>query len=171
MIYGKFDEQGFPLGFWVLEACSDPDVIPEDAVEISEAQHIELLENAGGRRFVDGEVIVHTPPPPDPLPPPMPVPQLVAVSLLQVIGDEVITVGVSAGVSFAMRMDTGLIWVFFSEEMPDVDYSYSYTVTPSTGRGTVTDRQLSYMEITVTDNDGIAVDPAEISVQVYRATT
>lgn len=100
---------------------------------------------------------------------PIPVPQLTAVALLQVVDGDVVTVGVAAGVSFTMRLDTGLIWLFFSQEMPDLSYSYSYTVLPSSGRATVTDRQLSYMEITITE-DGNPVDPAELSVQVYRAT-
>ena len=100
---------------------------------------------------------------------PTPVPQLTAVALLQVVDGNVVAVGVAAGVSFAMRLDTGLIWLFFSQEMADLSYSYSYTVLPSSGRATVTDRQLSYMEITITE-DGNPVDPAELSVQVYRAT-
>jgi hypothetical protein len=108
--------------------------------------------------------------PEQPSPPMAPLPKLIAVSLLQVVDDEVFTVGVSAGIAFAMRIDTGLIWVFFSEEMSDLNYSYSYTVTPSNGRATVTDRQLSYMEITVVDGSDQPVDPAEISIQIYRAT-
>lgn len=108
--------------------------------------------------------------PPEIAAPAIPVPQLVAVSLLQVVDGEVLTVGVSAGVAFGLWMGPGLIWVFFSQEMPDLSYSYSYTVTPSSGQATVTDRQLSYMEITVTDINGAPVDPSEISVQVYRAT-
>ena len=105
------------------------------------------------------------------IPPPPPAPSLVAVALLQVVEEEVFTVGVAAGVAFALWMGPGLIRVFFSQEMPDLSYSYSYTVTPSSGQATVTDRQLSYMEITVSGSDGQPVDPAEISVQVYRATT
>ncbi|CDI08741.1 hypothetical protein [Agrobacterium pusense] len=59
MIYAKFDELGFPLGFWVTAACSDPEaVIPTDAVVITEGQHLEFLENSGSRRYVDGEVVV-----------------------------------------------------------------------------------------------------------------
>lgn len=107
-------------------------------------------------------------PEPEPQLPSIPVPQLIAVALLQVIDEEVVTVGVAAGVSFAMRLDTGLIWLFFSQEMPDLSYSYSYTVLPSSGRATVTDRQLSYMEITITEN-GDPVDPAELSIQICRA--
>ncbi len=62
MIYAKFDEMGFPIGFWIPEACSDPEaVIPTDAIVITEAQHLELLENSGGRRFVDGELVVVEP--------------------------------------------------------------------------------------------------------------
>lgn len=102
--------------------------------------------------------------------PSVPTPKLVAVGLLQVVDGEVFTVGVAAGIAFGLWMGPGLIWVFFSQEMPDLSYSYSYTVTPSSGQATVTDRQLSYMEITVTDINGSPVDPSEISIQVYRAT-
>jgi hypothetical protein len=63
MIYGKFDADGFPLGFWVSEACSNPEeVIPADAVVITEEQHLELLENSGGRKYIDGEVVIYEPP-------------------------------------------------------------------------------------------------------------
>ncbi|WP_296072276.1 hypothetical protein [uncultured Agrobacterium sp.] len=63
MIYAKFDDEGFPLSFWMPEACSDPDaVIPTDAVVIIEQQHLEFLENTGGRRYVDGEIVVVDPP-------------------------------------------------------------------------------------------------------------
>ncbi|WP_236772017.1 hypothetical protein G6K87_05635 [Agrobacterium tumefaciens] len=62
MIYAKFDDNGFPVGFWISEACSNPEeVIPSDAVVITEAQHLEFLENAGGRKFIDGEVVVVEP--------------------------------------------------------------------------------------------------------------
>lgn len=62
MIYAKFDDLGFPIGFWIPEACSDPKaVIPTDAVVITEEQHLEFLENSGGRRYVDGEVVVVDP--------------------------------------------------------------------------------------------------------------
>ncbi|EHH07561.1 hypothetical protein ATCR1_06831 [Agrobacterium tumefaciens CCNWGS0286] len=72
MIYGKFDENGFPLGFWDTEACSDPEaVIPDDAVNITDAQHVEFMENAGSRRFVDGEVFEYVPPFVEPPAPPI----------------------------------------------------------------------------------------------------
>lgn len=62
MIYAKFDDNGFAVGFWVAAACSDPEaVIPTDAVVITEEQHLEFLENAGGRKFIDGEVVVVEP--------------------------------------------------------------------------------------------------------------
>lgn len=62
MICAKFDNDGFPLGFWIAEACSNPEeVIPSDAVAITEVQHLEFLENSGGRRYVDGEVVVVDP--------------------------------------------------------------------------------------------------------------
>ena len=62
MIYSKFDDNGFPLGFWIAKACSNPEeVIPADAVVITEEQHLEFLENAGGRKFIDGEVVIVEP--------------------------------------------------------------------------------------------------------------
>ncbi|MEH0295860.1 hypothetical protein V6R98_27100 [Agrobacterium sp. CCNWLW71] len=63
MIFAKFDDMGFPVGFWIPEACSNPEeVIPADAIVITEAQHLEFLENAGGRKFIDGEVVIFEPP-------------------------------------------------------------------------------------------------------------
>ena len=73
----------------------------------------------------------------------------------------------AAGLSFGIYMGVGLYWLFFSEEMADL--SYSYAVATSQGRVTVTDRQLSYMELTVVDDAGDPVDPPEISIQLYRS--
>lgn len=59
MIYAKFDDNGFPLGFWIEEAYDKPEeIVPTDAIVITEAQHLEFIENAGGRRFIGGEVVV-----------------------------------------------------------------------------------------------------------------
>lgn len=63
MIYAKFDNDGFPIGFWIEEAYDKPEeIIPTDAIVISEVRHLEFIENAGGRRFIDGEIVVFEPP-------------------------------------------------------------------------------------------------------------
>ncbi|WP_425639916.1 hypothetical protein [Agrobacterium radiobacter] len=62
MIYAKFDDNGFPLGFWIEEAYDKPEeIVPTDAIVITEAQHLEFIENAGGRRYLDGEVVIVEP--------------------------------------------------------------------------------------------------------------
>ena len=96
-----------------------------------------------------------------------PTPRLVATALLTVDSGDLGGVSSAAGLSFGFYMGVGLYWLFFSGEMADL--SYSYAVAASQGRVTVTDRQLSYMELTVVDDTGNPVDPAEISLQLYRS--
>lgn len=99
--------------------------------------------------------------------PTVPVPRLVATALMTVDAGDLGGVSSAAGLSFGIYMGVGLYWLFFSEEMADL--SYSYAVATSQGRVTVADRQLSYMELTVVDDAGDPVDPSEISIQLYRS--
>ncbi|MGV2165101.1 hypothetical protein ACQZ40_01875 [Agrobacterium sp. 16-172Ci] len=55
MKYGVFDN-GVPRGFYSKEIHGDN--IPVEAVEISDAQWMELLDNPDTRRFEDGHIIV-----------------------------------------------------------------------------------------------------------------
>ena len=60
--YALFDDAGFPLAFFSPEIHGD--TIPTDAVEITEEQWRELIENPGFRKWVDGEVVAVDPPQP-----------------------------------------------------------------------------------------------------------
>lgn len=55
MKYGVFDN-GVPRGFYSKEIHGDN--IPAEAVEITDAQWMELIDNPDTRRFVDGQTIV-----------------------------------------------------------------------------------------------------------------
>ncbi|QTG13053.1 DUF4376 domain-containing protein [Agrobacterium tumefaciens] len=55
MKFGIFDALGLPLGFYDSEFHGEN--IPEDAVEISDAQWQDFLENMGRRKWANGEVI------------------------------------------------------------------------------------------------------------------
>jgi len=59
MIFAIFNEQGFPMGFYSHEVHGDN--IPEGAVEISESEWNDLLDNPGLRKWVDGEIVVIDP--------------------------------------------------------------------------------------------------------------
>nr|WP_278388391.1 hypothetical protein [Brucella intermedia] len=59
-IYVKTDEQGFPIAFFDT-SFYDYDV-PSGSIEITNAQHEELLSFQGQRRIVNGQVVEYTPP-------------------------------------------------------------------------------------------------------------
>ena len=61
-IYVKTDEQGLPTAFFDT-SFYDYDV-PSGAIEITDAQHEELLSFQGQRRIVNGQVIEYVPPAP-----------------------------------------------------------------------------------------------------------
>ncbi len=93
-VYAIFTQDGVPEGFFpdaVFEPVTEPilgpfvrpdgtvievevarrfirrnEKIPAAAVEITEDQYKDLIQNQGLRRFVNGEVVEHTPPPPPP---------------------------------------------------------------------------------------------------------
>ncbi len=67
-IYASFDEDGFPSGFYCDELHGEK--VPVEAIEITEDQWREFLDNSGFRRWVDGDVVEYTPPSieiPDPI--------------------------------------------------------------------------------------------------------
>jgi hypothetical protein len=66
MKYGVF-EDGFPKGFYSDELHGDN--IPPEAIEITDEQWFELINNQGMRRFIDGQVVEYTAPV-EPVPPP-----------------------------------------------------------------------------------------------------
>jgi hypothetical protein len=66
--YGKFDKDGFPMGFY-SDQDHTPEEIPQDAMSISHDQWTDFLNNQGERAYRNGEVVPATRPP-EPLPPP-----------------------------------------------------------------------------------------------------
>jgi len=56
-IYAKFDENGFPVGFYPEDVYKEQ---PEGAIEITENQWREFLENQGRRKWNGDTVIEHT---------------------------------------------------------------------------------------------------------------
>ena len=66
MIRAMFDEKGLPTAFY--ESGMHGDRIPAEAIEITEAQWLELINNAGRRRFDFANLaVVDYVPPPAPL--------------------------------------------------------------------------------------------------------
>jgi len=55
-----FDNNGFPVGFYPSDIW--PSGYPETAIEITENQLREFIENSGFRKWQDGEVVEYTPP-------------------------------------------------------------------------------------------------------------
>jgi len=64
MKYVIFDENGFPKAFYSPDIHGDN--IPEEAIEITEEQWLEFINNQGRRRwdFEKKEVVEYVPPPP-----------------------------------------------------------------------------------------------------------
>lgn len=58
--YAKLNEIGLPVAFY----DDGVNKIPEGAIDISEADWMECLENQGRRKFVKGVLKEYTPPPP-----------------------------------------------------------------------------------------------------------
>jgi len=56
-----FDENGLPEAFYDSNINEE---IPKSAVEITDDQWREFIDNAGERKFEDGEVVAHDPSPP-----------------------------------------------------------------------------------------------------------
>ena len=67
-IFAKFNDNGLPVAFWQSAAYAEPEqVIPSDAIEITQSQFDDLFNNQYTRQWVDGEVVVYDPPPPAPI--------------------------------------------------------------------------------------------------------
>ena len=61
-IFATFDDDGFPTGFYSTILFGDE--YPAGAIEITSEQWLEFINNSGRRKWVDGEVVEYTPPPP-----------------------------------------------------------------------------------------------------------
>ncbi|WP_454622784.1 hypothetical protein [Brucella anthropi] len=60
MYKAVFDVTGLPLGFYSTEVHGD--AIPENAVDVTEEQWSEFIENQGARRWRNGQVVEYSPP-------------------------------------------------------------------------------------------------------------
>lgn len=65
MKYVTVDEAGFPSCIYSDDIHSN---IPHDAVEITEQQWRDLIENQGARKVVNGQIVEYEPPTPEPEP-------------------------------------------------------------------------------------------------------
>ncbi|WP_246659394.1 hypothetical protein [Agrobacterium sp. LC34] len=61
-ISAVFDNEGFPLAFYCDELHGDN--VPDNAVEITDVQWRDFIDNPGFRRWVNGEVVAVDPPQP-----------------------------------------------------------------------------------------------------------
>ncbi len=59
MKYAIFTVDGFPSAFFAPEIHGEN--IPAEAVEISDAQWAEFIDNVGHRKWMDGEVVAYDP--------------------------------------------------------------------------------------------------------------
>lgn len=61
-IYAAFGNDGFPMAFYCDELHGD--AVSANAIEITEAQWRDLIENSGHRKWIDGAVVAVEPPQP-----------------------------------------------------------------------------------------------------------
>lgn len=64
IVRATFNENGFPTGFYPSDVW--PEGYPANAVEITLDQWQEFLNFQGARKFVDGQIVEYSPPPPVP---------------------------------------------------------------------------------------------------------
>lgn len=160
MKFAVINGEGFPTGFYDRDFHGEEN-IPEGAVEITDEQWQEFLDNQGHRRW-DGEgVVVHVPPEPINLPRPV----LCAIGNFTLAPFDIQGVDTAAGLSMAFAIDERVYWIMFPEEMSDANYGYS--VTGSVPGITVTDTQTSYIEITAPADAG---DSAKVCLQIFKVS-
>ena len=59
--FAILDSEGFPTAFYAKEIHGD--AIPSEAIEISDEQWQEFINNSGRRKWLNGQVVEYTPPP------------------------------------------------------------------------------------------------------------
>lgn len=74
--FAVFTEEGFPAGFYaedvhgprMVNDIQNPDcLIPLEAIEITECQWQEFINNSGYRKWINGDVAAYEPPAPEPV--------------------------------------------------------------------------------------------------------
>ena len=61
-----FDDNGFPIAFYSSDIHGDN--FPAEALEITDEQWLEFIENPGARKWSNGQVVEYIPPAPEPAP-------------------------------------------------------------------------------------------------------
>jgi hypothetical protein len=100
------------------------------------------------------------------IPQPVPSPYLAGIANITIANGEIGGVETAAFLQAAIWMGPGLYWVFFAEPMSDLNFIA--TASASVGLANVTARALDYIEISVTADDGSPLDPAEVSLQIFK---
>lgn len=93
-------------------------------------------------------------------------PTIYAVAQLTVTPGDITGIGVNSKFSAALYLDVGSYLLFFAETQPDT--SYLAKAYDDATKVRVTEKATDYITITVTDDNGDPVDPAEISVEIIR---
>lgn len=125
--------------------------------------------------LIDGEIVTMTnaefgalpiqpeiPPKVSPL-----VPALFAMAELTVVDGEIYGLEQATGIGFAMMLEPGIFWVFFTEAQPDPAY-IAFVQCPGHCVD-VTAREIDHIELAVTDRaTAEPVIPASIAITVQR---
>lgn len=89
-------------------------------------------------------------------------PVLCCLANLRVQDGVVSGIETAVGLTLAFMVGEGIVWVFFSTPMTSVDYGWN--VGGTSGEVKVTDRQLEFIEVTITN----ATEPVALSLQIYK---
>ncbi|MFH1806818.1 MAG: hypothetical protein ABID63_18210 [Pseudomonadota bacterium] len=100
---------------------------------------------------------------------PLSVVQSVLLSFTVVDG-EIGAVTVTSGALFVWRIDVGEYWVFFAKAEPDTHYVVFCSDGGAVRVFAPPDlKDTGYCVVKVTDNAGVATDPAQLTVEIKRA--
>lgn len=182
--YSLIDGGGTEIKFWGDSAGAQigiPNVVrlpngddvhcPSANVDYQGYRLVPRLLQTGSPESIafDGANIVVTrpaPPPPDPGTQP---PRLIASALnIAVSNGDIASISGAFNLVAAIYLDVGQFMLLFLTPQPDANYFP--LVTGSAPSFTIADQTADYLIVNaMTDSPGIAIDPANFSVQVFRA--
>lgn len=92
-------------------------------------------------------------------------PEIYAIANLTITGGDVVSITPSAKIAGAFRIDTGVYWVFLSEELADTSYipfCYNHGSTVY-----VTEKYQDFFVVNA-ETGGVPADPECISIEIKR---